>query len=174
MAPRAWSEANQIIEATLANDSGLRLPFHIPYQRPGQPTAFSQVDYRFTTDGVPRRERNALPSSFSALTSLGDYHSTEGELILWEDQIVLNFPSGSTFLLPKWMSYSFTAVESPGYQMVMVQSCDGELSDYVANDCRATLCGEAETDLTSLQLKAHAAAEKYSTLGEFDMQYRSL
>ncbi|KAJ7142166.1 hypothetical protein C8R46DRAFT_1233201 [Mycena filopes] len=168
LAPRAWSAANTIIEATLANDYGLRLPFDLPNQRPRQPTAFSQVEYRFWTDGVPRREATALPAGLSALTVVGDYHPTEGELILWEDQTVLNFPPGSTFLLPKWMHYSFTAVEAPGYQMVIVQSCDGELDDYVENDFHATVCGEADTDLESLQQRADIEADNYSRRDEYE------
>ncbi|KAJ7038828.1 hypothetical protein C8F04DRAFT_950823 [Mycena alexandri] len=171
VAPRAWAAAHEDIERVLEHDSGLHLPFYLPYERarPQQPTAFSHVEYRFRTDGLPQRERKAQPSGMTAITALGNYDATDGELILWEDQIVVNFPPGSTFLLPKWMNYSFTAVEEPGYQMILAQSCDAALSEFVANGFSTIDFGE-EDPLTPklLSQKAEAAAAKYSTCEEYD------
>ncbi|KAJ7711014.1 hypothetical protein B0H16DRAFT_1344130 [Mycena metata] len=134
VAPRVWTAAHLDIERVLDYDTRLRLPFDLPNARScRQPTAFSHVEYRFTTDSFPHQERKAQAAGMSVLTALGDYDPTEGEIILWEDQKVVNFPSGSSFLLPNWMHYSFTAVDPPGYQMVMMQLCDEALSQFVAN-----------------------------------------
>ncbi|KAJ7021075.1 hypothetical protein C8F04DRAFT_1274144 [Mycena alexandri] len=168
VAPRAWSGANQAIEAVLEHDLDLRLPFDIPNQRPHQPTAFSRVEYRFATKGFPSQERDSVEGGLCALTALGNYPPNEGELILWEDQTVLNFPCGSTFLLPKWMHYSFTDVEWPGRQMVLIQACDGLLGDYVSNDFYVPICGEVPTDEATLKQKADAATAKYCTRAEYD------
>ncbi|KAJ7707996.1 hypothetical protein B0H16DRAFT_1746364 [Mycena metata] len=144
IAPRAWANANNTIEAVLQNDSSLRLPFYIPSLRTAQPTAFSRVEYRFTTEGFPGRESTSTEGGMCALTALGDYAGTEGELILWEDK----------------------KVEVPGYQMVLIQSCDGQLGDYVANGFYVPL--EADTDEATLIRKAEAVAERYSTCAEYD------
>ncbi|KAJ7758062.1 hypothetical protein B0H16DRAFT_1457621 [Mycena metata] len=162
VAPRAWETARLDIERVLKHDTRLRLPFHLPYARGmREATAFAHVEYRFVTDGFPRRERAAQSSGMTMLTALGDYDPNEGELILWEDQKVINFPSGSSFMLPKWMHYSFTAVEAPGPQMIMVQSCDEAVSQFVANDFSCINFEEGtEIDQDLLMQLAQAAAAK--------------
>ncbi|KAJ7731412.1 hypothetical protein B0H16DRAFT_1733351 [Mycena metata] len=165
IAPRAWTHAKNAIQAVLYHDSSLRLPFYIPSRRTAPPTAFSRVEYRFTTECFPGRESASTEGGMCALTALGNYAGTEGELILWEDKKVVNFRSGSTFLLPKWMHYSFTEVEAPGYQMILIQSCDGQLEDYVANGFYVPL--EADTGEAMLMRKAEATAERYLTRAEY-------
>ncbi|KAJ7913298.1 hypothetical protein B0H13DRAFT_1557393, partial [Mycena leptocephala] len=135
IAPRAWTTANTMIDTLLAHDPRLHLPFHFPNANgPPQPTAFSRVDYQFSTKGFVHREGPAYIPSMSALTSLGHYDPTmEGELILWTEKKVINFPVGTTFLMPKWLPYSFTSVESPRSQMILSQTCENALCEYVAN-----------------------------------------
>jgi hypothetical protein len=150
------------------------LPFHFPQAgKPPQPTAFSRVEYQFSTGGHIRRERLAYIPSLSALTSLGNYDPTEGELILWTEKKVINFPVGATFLMPKWLPYSFTAVESPGYQMILTQTCENELCEYVANDFSSDFeVIQPEPDATSQARKQEATmgAGLYGMLAEFDAQ----
>ncbi|KAJ7684887.1 hypothetical protein DFH06DRAFT_1118541 [Mycena polygramma] len=126
-APRAWKSSSKIIERVLEHDVRLRVPF-------SQPSAFSRVEYRFTTDGTPRRETSYIPS-MTALTAVGNYDgSDEGEIIIWPDKSVINFPVGATILLPSWLPYSFTEVPWPGWQMVVAQTSEHALAEYVAND----------------------------------------
>ncbi|KAJ7119378.1 hypothetical protein C8R46DRAFT_1050806 [Mycena filopes] len=184
IAPRAWAAAHADIERVLDNDLRLRLPFdtpnerHLPVDAPAilrrQPTAFSHVEYCFVTDGVPRRETRAQAVGMSAITALGDYSGVEGELILWEDERVVNFLPGSTFLLPNWMHYSFTPVEAPGHQMILMQSCDNALSEFVANGCSSLDYDEGdESEPELLTQQANAAAARYSTREEYDIEYNS-
>jgi hypothetical protein len=169
--PRAWLAANKRVEAVLAHDLGLHLPYDIPNDGPRQPSVFSRVKYRFTTGGSPRRETVAHARGFTALTSMGNYDSTEGELILWDEERVINFPTGSTFLLPKWMRHSFTAVKSPGYQMILAQSCEGALWEYISNNFSTAEGGpETRTEESCMRI-AQAAASECNTLREFDSKY---
>ncbi|KAJ7684867.1 hypothetical protein DFH06DRAFT_1313242 [Mycena polygramma] len=121
-APRAWKSSSKIIERVLEHDVRLRVPF-------SQPSAFSRVEYRFTTHGTPRRETSYIPS-MTALTAVGNYDgSDEGEIIIWPDKSVINFPVGATILLPSWLPYSFTEVPWPGWQMVVAQTSEHALAD---------------------------------------------
>ncbi|KAJ7695520.1 hypothetical protein B0H16DRAFT_1485301 [Mycena metata] len=54
VAPRAWSAANEVLQTILRNDSNLWLPCDLPCQfGPRQPSAFSRLEFRFSTDGTP-------------------------------------------------------------------------------------------------------------------------
>jgi hypothetical protein len=121
-----------------------------------------------------RRESPAYIPSLSALTSLGNYDTREGELILWTERKVVNFPVGSTFLLPKWMPYSFTAVESPGYQMILTQTCDNAVCEYIANGFSTefdVVQYEGEKGRKLKRKQAVAGAALYGTLNEFDVEF---
>ncbi|KAJ7840360.1 hypothetical protein B0H13DRAFT_2366296 [Mycena leptocephala] len=61
--PHAWLAANKRVEAVLAHDSGLHLPYDIPNDGPRQPSAFSRVEYHFTTGGSPRRKPSRMPGA---------------------------------------------------------------------------------------------------------------
>jgi hypothetical protein len=175
VAPRAWKSANEIIDAVLTHDPGLHLPFYLPNADPPlRPTAFSRAQYHFTTDGMPRSESGTYFPSLSALTSLGNYHVDEGELILWSERTVVNFPVGATILLPEWMPYSFTSVESPGYQMIFSQTCDQGLCEYVQNDFSgefAVVEPTTEESRRKILWDARAGASLYGTLNELDSLY---
>ncbi|KAJ7622789.1 hypothetical protein DFH06DRAFT_1340671 [Mycena polygramma] len=163
-APRAWKSAHTVIDAVLEHNVGLHVPLST------EPTAFSRVDYRFSTDGTPRREESYIPS-MTALTSLGNYDgSDEGELVVWPDKTVINFPVGATILIPSCLPYSFTAVQSPGYQMVLAQSCEQSLGQFVANGFAAdvALVDQSLGVAVVRKREAVAAAAMYGTLQEVD------
>ncbi|KAJ7020764.1 hypothetical protein C8F04DRAFT_1274600 [Mycena alexandri] len=158
VAPRVWTSAKEIIETVMQHDSRLRLPFDMPNSHTArEPTAFSRIDYCFATDGTPRRQGSSYVPGMSALTALGNYDATEGEIILWAEKAVINFPPGATMLLPRWMPYSFTAVESPGYQLILSQTCEHGLSEFIANDFSGVY-GEEVQDVPRLLQDAGAAA----------------
>ncbi|KAJ7622773.1 hypothetical protein DFH06DRAFT_1340645 [Mycena polygramma] len=169
-APRAWAENREIIDAVVLNDCTLHLPMNLS-DHPGgyQPTAFSEVEYRFSLpDSSPRREERDHSASFRAVTAIGNYHPSEGQLILWTHRKVVTFPPGSTFLLPgSLVRYSFTEVERPGWQMVVTQSCGAGLHDYVANNFDGT-AGERQFSRSARREMAEAAVSLYSTVGEYD------
>lgn len=138
---------------------------------PYQPTAFSELEYRFSIPySVPLRDTNDHPAAFHALTAISDYDSNEGELILWRERVVVNFPPGSTFLFPAGLvSYSFTEVQKPGWQMLISQSCSAGLHSYVANGFDDRFRSNMGT--TSMAERRSIAEERirlYSTIGEYD------
>ncbi|KAJ7035480.1 hypothetical protein C8F04DRAFT_1259024 [Mycena alexandri] len=172
IAPRAWASAHTKLQTLVEDDVLLHLPCDLACQHgPSQPTAFSRVDYIFSADTAPLVDAAAYIPSFTALTSLGNYDpASEGKLILWDDKKVVDFPVGSTVFLPKWMPYSFTAVEWPGYQMLLKQSCENALVEYVDNG----LCGAFDVVEVDEERRVQEAAEAqklFSTLREFDDQY---
>lgn len=172
--PRLWSETRDVIDAVCENDSSLHLPMKTT--GPAQPTAFSQVEYCFSMpDSTPRREEKDHPPAFRAITSLGFYHVKEGELILWTERKVVNFPPGSTFLFPaNLVRYSFCGVEEPGHQMLVSQSCGAGLHGFVAHgfDDRFTPQPRFESkaaERLDREERAQAAVALYSTVEEFDV-----
>lgn len=75
------------------------------------------------------------------------------------------------------MPYSFTHVEDPDCQMIIAQSCERSLYQYVANgfssqsyeEVIATGSGVGKRD----KVAAEEAAEMYGTLSEYDAQYET-
>ncbi|KAJ6450235.1 hypothetical protein C8R47DRAFT_1084496 [Mycena vitilis] len=175
VAPRVWNEDRQVIDAVLENDCSLHLPMQLVDVGPNQPTAFSEIQYQFSVpDSQPRRELDDEPGSFRAVTALGNYDSEEGRLILWRERAIVKFPPGSTFIFPgALVRYSFTAVEKPGWQMLISQSCAVGLRGFVANGFEDRYSGQrrfaskAEAKAARNE-KAEQAVSLYSTVAEFD------
>ncbi|KAJ6458990.1 hypothetical protein C8R45DRAFT_1109694 [Mycena sanguinolenta] len=178
IAPRLWMSANETINAIVAEDQRLKLPFRIANYGSPQPTAFPEVHYRFAiNDLVPRREPpvSAGMSGWQVLTSLGDYDSRfEGRLVLWEHRKMVTFPPGSTFFCPTGMNYSFTTVSGKPSQMLISQTFHNDLHHFVANGFQPDsqhlsfankTSQERESDLLQ---RAEALAGKYITVGGFD------
>ncbi|KAJ7025135.1 hypothetical protein C8F04DRAFT_968166, partial [Mycena alexandri] len=187
VAPRMWAAANKSIEAVLDHDLRLRLPFKIPNYGPPQPTAFTEVQYRFSVDdSLPRHSARASGQvcGWDAVTSLGHYDSSEGLLIIWEDHSILTFPPGSTFFVPAGLvNFSFTTLLSEhSTQMTITQCFRGELHDYVANGFDAEpdvlpplWMSDRDQGQPARRERAEVLAAMYPTVQEFDastQQYR--
>ncbi|KAJ7511251.1 hypothetical protein B0H11DRAFT_2215090 [Mycena galericulata] len=176
VAPRLWSDNQRVIDAVVTHDCELRVPFdlgngHGQYQ----PTAFSEVEYRFDIpDSTPRRDMGDHPPAFRAITAVGQYPYTEGALILWTHRVVVNFPPGSTFIFPAALvRYSFAAVEKPGWQMLISQSCSAGLHGYVGNHFDDLYARERKFPSRAAEKadrlsRAQAAVSKYPTVNEWD------
>ncbi|KAJ6489317.1 hypothetical protein C8R47DRAFT_1215664 [Mycena vitilis] len=130
---------------------------------------FCRVDYQFVTDSFIRKEDTSYTPGLTAFTLLGDYRNQEGEIILWTKKKVVNFPVGSTFLMPKWMPYSFTTVEAPGHQMILKQSCDNAVWEYVRNNCSSDFTVVDEP--AGRDSQAEEAARLYKKLADYDDEY---
>ncbi|KAJ7429222.1 hypothetical protein B0H11DRAFT_2266547 [Mycena galericulata] len=176
VAPRLWHASREVIDAVVAHDCELHVPFdlgngHGPYQ----PTAFSEVEYRFNiADSAPRRDLGDHPPAWRVVTAVGQYPYTEGALILWTHRVVVNFPPGSSFLFPAGLvRYSFAAVEKPGWQMIISQSCSAGLHSYVANNFDDLYARERKFPTRAAEKadrvsRARAAIELYPTVVEWD------
>ncbi|KAJ7041931.1 hypothetical protein C8F04DRAFT_1252413 [Mycena alexandri] len=183
VAPRMWDTANKTVDAIVDNDPCLRLPCQIPNCYPRQPTAFTEVHYRFSVDdSLPRPLARASGqlSGWDAITSLGHYDSHEALLILWEDQSIVTFPPGSTFFLPAGLlNQSFTTVLSDhSTLMTITQSLRGELHDYVANGFQAEpdvlpplWMSDRDDGRAIRRERAEILAAMYPTVQEFDASF---
>ncbi|KAJ7431197.1 hypothetical protein B0H11DRAFT_2262220 [Mycena galericulata] len=173
-APRLWNDARRVIDAVVSNDQTLNLPMKLANEGPHQPTAFSELEYRFSVPELPRTEPNDHPPAFRAITSVGNYLYHEGKLILWQLRIVLDFPPGSTFIFPAGVvRYSFTQVEKPGWQMIITQSCSAGLHGFVANGfddryARETRFPTRQAAVADRLRRAKEGIALYPTVKEFD------
>jgi hypothetical protein len=175
LAPGVWASAHSVIEAVMDADAGLHLPMTQCGRKPPQPTAFAQVEYSFSiADSHPRQQLRDHPTGWTAFTSVGHYDPIESSLILWHDRTVVEFPPGSTFLMPAGLcSVSFTAVSEPSSRMLISQSCDGELFRYVDGGLSyepfipnfTAVAWEADR-----RERAEAAIAVFPTLSEYDQQ----
>ncbi|KAJ7159884.1 hypothetical protein C8R43DRAFT_1124244 [Mycena crocata] len=175
IAPRLWQAAHETIEALLENDPTLHLPLDFTNFAEGQPTAFSEVEYMFSTNiGTPRMEEDYVPS-LRAITTLGNYVDDRG-LIIWREKVVVQMPVGATVLFPAGcMPYSFTAVDDTEWRMTVTQSFDHALHQFRANRFASE---PPVVDLTEVEARsvirteAMAAMDLYSLLEEFDRSQR--
>ncbi|KAJ7040185.1 hypothetical protein C8F04DRAFT_1178280 [Mycena alexandri] len=177
IAPRLWDQGRETADKITTNDSGLHLPFRVAKDGPQQPTAFAEVEYCFCLeDSLPRKHDHisGWVSGWKALTSVGFYDSTEGQLILWDNKSLQPFPPGSTFFVPPGLlPFSFTAV-SLGSQMFVMQSLHGDLEYFAANDCQpeprrgSPIYRSAEERKADVLERAEVLLSKYPTIQEFD------
>ncbi|KAH9474962.1 hypothetical protein JR316_0012061 [Psilocybe cubensis] len=79
-----------------------------------------------------------LPYGYCAVTALGDFDPRQGgHLILWELGLVVEFPPGSTILLPSALiSHSNTAISQHEKRYSFTQYTAGGLFRWVAHGCR--------------------------------------
>ncbi|KAJ7470064.1 hypothetical protein B0H11DRAFT_1920223 [Mycena galericulata] len=143
-----------------------------------QNAAFQQIaprawsDARQAIDAVHRDSRP--PPAFRAITALGNYPYHEGKLVLWQHRKIIDFPPGSTFLFPAgFVSYSFTAVETPSWQMLITQSCSAGLHGFVRNGFDDRYAPDPWFPTRAAQKanqmsRAKKAAALYPTVAEFD------
>ncbi|KAJ7430101.1 hypothetical protein B0H11DRAFT_1943740 [Mycena galericulata] len=113
--------------------------------------------------------RHSVPSQ-----ALGNYPYHEGKLVLWQHRKIIDFPPGSTFLFPAgFVSYSFTAVETPSWQMLITQSCSAGLHGFVRNGFDDRYAPDPWFPTRAAQKanqmsRAKKAAALYPTVAEFD------
>ncbi|KDR81127.1 hypothetical protein GALMADRAFT_61068 [Galerina marginata CBS 339.88] len=77
-----------------------------------------------------------LPFGWCSVTALGSYDPTKGgHLILWDFHLVIEFPPGSTILIPSAIvAHSNTAVSTHETRYSFAQYTAGALFRWVAND----------------------------------------
>ncbi|OCH83552.1 hypothetical protein OBBRIDRAFT_566444, partial [Obba rivulosa] len=81
----------------------------------------------------PHTDRQNLPFGFCAITALGNYNPEEdGHLVLWDLGLVIEFPPGSTILIPSAiLKHSNTAVQGSGRRLSFTQYSAGGLFRWV-------------------------------------------
>jgi hypothetical protein len=79
------------------------------------------------------RDVQNIPYGFCAITTAGSYdHQVGGHLVLWELGLVVEFPSGSTILIPSaTISHCNTSIQLNESRYSMTQYCAGGLFRWV-------------------------------------------
>ena len=78
------------------------------------------------------------PFGFCAITALGKFDSTQGgHIILWEPKLIIEFPPGSTILIPSaTITHSNIPVQEDDARISFTQDCTGGIFRYVDNGFR--------------------------------------
>lgn len=93
-----------------------------------------------------------LPFGWCAITALGNYDSTKGgHLILWDAHLVLEFPAGTTVLIPSAViSHSNTAIACHERRFSFTQYTAGALFRWVDNGFKRSVDYLASLDEDAL------------------------
>jgi len=75
------------------------------------------------------------PFGFCAITALGQFDSTKGgNIILWEPKLIIEFPPGSTVLIPSAaITHSNIPVQEGDARVSFTQYCTGGIFRYIDN-----------------------------------------
>ncbi|KAI1783077.1 hypothetical protein LXA43DRAFT_904329 [Ganoderma leucocontextum] len=95
LAPHMFETYNAILEEVCAHDTCLRCNF------PGNP--FAAATFNVSLHTVTYGHMNHLnpPNGMCSITTIGNFDPTLGEhLVLWDLKLVIEFPPGSTILIP--------------------------------------------------------------------------
>ncbi|KAF8201856.1 hypothetical protein BJ912DRAFT_842985, partial [Pholiota molesta] len=94
-APRLYSYYEDHFRALLKSDPTLRRNF--------SNSVWAAATVNFGPRTITRRHRDSsnLPYGWCGITALGEFDATKGgHLVLWDLKLVVEFPAGSTILLP--------------------------------------------------------------------------
>ncbi|KAJ7483692.1 hypothetical protein B0H11DRAFT_1723218, partial [Mycena galericulata] len=108
--------------------------------------AYPSVEfYLGSPESPPRLDDLDMMWAWRALTALGVYNPRwGGELILWDEKKVIQFPPGATFLFPAaFMRYSFTQVRMLERQYAFSQYAQAGLFRYIDNGFKSEMNFEA-------------------------------
>ncbi|KAJ7701958.1 hypothetical protein B0H17DRAFT_1128161 [Mycena rosella] len=176
VAPRLWASANETIEALIEHDCRLHMPLWIPSRHKHQPTAFAEVAYQFSVpNSKPWHTPRGRVSGWDAITALGHYDDTKGEIIVWDDKTMVRFPPGSTFLIPSGiLGYSFAGIaDFFSKRMLISQFLNGDIYNYMENGFHARPLNKRRfATMEAREQARRARAEEliamYPTVSEID------
>ncbi|KAI0039459.1 hypothetical protein FA95DRAFT_1504150 [Auriscalpium vulgare] len=122
-APRLFAQLDQVVEEVRARDPFLEKPF--------ARSVFPMATFNFGPQAltVPHRDSKNVPYGWCAVTALGDYdYKKGGHLILWELKLIIEFPPGSTILIPSALiTHSNTPIQDGETRQSFTQWCSGDL-----------------------------------------------
>jgi len=94
------------------------------------------------TATYPHTDNRNLSHSWCSITPLGEFdHKTGGHLALWDFGLVVDFPAGSTILIPSSVIvHSNTAIKDHESRFSLVQYAAGGLFRWVDNGYSTQAC----------------------------------
>lgn len=139
----------------------LHAHYHPRLTRNFSSSVFESTTYNLgpQTECFCHRDFGNLPFGWCAVTALGDFDYTKGgHLILWEAHLVIEFPPGTTILLPSAIiTHSNTAIGTEERRFSFAQYTAGGLFRWVDNhfqraaDYKAKLKGKARTNFLAAE-----------------------
>jgi hypothetical protein len=132
----------------------------LPRPRPFWRSVFAAATFNLGPSVWTFRHRDVLnlPFGWCAITALGEFDATNGgHLILWDLGLVIEFPAGSTILIPSaTLSHSNIPVAAHEHRSSFTQYSAGGLFRFADNDFKT----EEELATSSPEKAAERAAEK--------------
>ncbi|KIY44564.1 hypothetical protein FISHEDRAFT_51263 [Fistulina hepatica ATCC 64428] len=126
-APRLYAHYDDYLTRLLAWDPGLSRNF--------SRSVWACIAYNFGPRTVTRRHRDRgnIPYGWCPVTALGDFDPTRGgHMVLWDLKLVIQFPPGSTILIPSAIvEHSNTAIAPHEKRYSITQYTPGGLFRWV-------------------------------------------
>ncbi|PPQ82874.1 LOW QUALITY PROTEIN: hypothetical protein CVT26_007551, partial [Gymnopilus dilepis] len=101
-------------------------------------SVFAAASFNFGPCTTCRKHKDFQTYLLGSVTALGNFDPRAGgHLVLWECKLVIEFPPGSTILLPSAIiAHSNTAVQKHERRYLFAQYTAGGLFRWVENDCK--------------------------------------
>ncbi|KAI0039047.1 hypothetical protein FA95DRAFT_1504721 [Auriscalpium vulgare] len=162
-ASRLYKHLDEALYDICQDDPTLRKPF--------EHSVFPAASFNFGPYAatVPHRDSRNVPYGWCAVTALGNFdYKRGGHLILWDLKLIIEFPPGSTILLPSSIiTHSNTAIQPGETRRSFTQHCSGSLIRWWTYGFRTQAAMEEEDPELARQLKARADGRWKETLGYF-------
>jgi hypothetical protein len=140
----------------------------LPRPRPFRRSVFAAATFNLGPNVWTFKHRDVLnlPFGWCAITALGDFDPTKGgHLVLWELKLVIEFPPGSTILIPSaTIAHSNIPVSTNEYRASFTQYTAGGMFRFADNDFQT----EAELALSD-PMKSAAQADMKSKRWEMGL-----
>jgi hypothetical protein len=148
-APKLYDYYDEKLGRLLKKDSSLRRPFRSIF-----PTATYNMGPQ--TVCVPHMDCANLPFGYCAITALGNYDPEKGgHLVIWECKLILEFPPGSTILIPSAILTHFNLpIAEHEVRYSFTQYAAGSLFRWVDNNFKT-----AEKHLATLSVEEREERE---------------
>lgn len=181
-APRLYMYENDCLNQIIAHDEDLRKKGRHPNPDekelsrnwPRTPWAAATFNFGPQTVCVKHLDNRNLAEGWCSVTALGNFdYKKGGHLVLWELGLVVEFPAGSTILIPSAaIHHSNTLIGEDEDRQSFTQYTAGSLFSYINNGYQtveaAGLKGKGKA--RNIHKKLEEGVARYSTLSELGQQ----
>ncbi|KAI0039281.1 hypothetical protein FA95DRAFT_1457375, partial [Auriscalpium vulgare] len=140
-------------------------------QKPFPNSIFPTATFNFGPNAatIPHRDSRNVPYGWCAVTALGNFnHKLGGHLVLWDLKLIIEFPPGSTILIPSAiLTHSNTAIQPGETRQSFTQHCSGLLVCWWAYSLRTEATMADKDPELAKKLKREAAGRWREKLGLF-------
>ncbi|KAI0038096.1 hypothetical protein FA95DRAFT_1585512 [Auriscalpium vulgare] len=159
--PHLYRHLDEVLVDICKDDPSLRKPF----DKSIFPAATWNFGPRAAT--IPHRDSRNVPYGWCAVTALGNFdYKRGGHLILWDLKLIIEFPPGSTILLPSAvLTHSNTSIQPGETRRSFTQHFSGSLVRWWTYGMRTEEAMAAEDPTLAEKLRREAAGRWREKLG---------